>query len=76
MPNGWVIDGGGDIVIRGGSCELIYNDGKYPRDPANPNKHKNIENQKVVRVIITGEISFDTGDHPDGMTCEIITMVK
>ena len=67
---------GGDIIIKGGSCDLIFDDSLYPTDPADPKKHKNKNNQKVTRVLITGDISFDSGDHPSGLTCEITTTCK
>lgn len=67
---------GGDIIIRGGSCNLIFNDSIYPADPGDPGSHKNKDNQKVTRVIITGDISYDSGDHPNGLTCEIHTYTK
>ena len=67
---------GGDIIIKGGSCDLIFDDSTYPKDPADPKKHKNKNNQKVTRVLITGDISFDSGDHPSGLTCEITTFCK
>jgi len=67
---------GGDIIIKGGSCDLIYDEAVYPTDPADPKKHKNKNNQKVTRVKITGDINFDSGDNPNGLTCEITTTVK
>ena len=67
---------GSDVIIKGGSCDVIFDDAIYPKDPADPNKHKNKNNQKVVRVQITGDISFDSGVHPNGLTCEITTSVK
>jgi hypothetical protein len=67
---------GGDIIIRGGSCDLIFDDSMYPKDPSDPKKHKNKDNQKVTRVLITGDISFDSGEHPSGLKCEITTMCK
>lgn len=67
---------GGDIIIKGGSCDLFFNDSMYPKDAADPKKHKNKDNQKLVRVQITGDITFDSGDHPSGLTCEITTICK
>ena len=67
---------GGDIIIKGGSCDLIFDDSIYPKDPSDPRKHKNKNNQTVTRVVITGDITFDSGDHPSGLTCEINTTVK
>lgn len=69
-------DGGGDIIIKGGSCDLIYSEDIYPKDPNDPSKHKNKHNHKVTQVIITGDISWDSGPHPNGLTCEIKTIVK
>jgi len=66
---------GGDIIIKGGSVDLDYDEAVYPKDPSNPKKHKN-QNKKVTRVTITGDITFDSGDHPNGITCEITTFVK
>lgn len=67
---------GGDIIIKGGSCDLIFDDSMYPKDSGDPKKHKNKNNQKVTRVQITGDITFDSGDHPSGLTCEIKTTCK
>jgi hypothetical protein len=67
---------GGDIIIKGGSCDLIFDDSIYPPDPGDPKKHINKNHQKVIRVQITGDITFDSGDHPNGLTCTITTSVK
>jgi hypothetical protein len=67
---------GGDIIIKGGSCDLIFDDSMYPKDSADPKKHKNKSNQKVTRVLITGDINFDSGDHQSGLRCEITTFCK
>ncbi|HEX9422738.1 MAG TPA: hypothetical protein VF899_05805 [Pyrinomonadaceae bacterium] len=69
-------DGGGDIIIKGGSCDLIFSDDMYPKDPGDPKTHKNKDNQKVLKVVITGDITFDSGDHPNGLTCEIHTYTR
>jgi hypothetical protein len=67
---------GGDIIIRGGSCDLIFDDSMYPADPRDPGSHKNKDNQKVTRVMITGDISYDSGDHPSGLHCDITVTCK
>lgn len=69
---------GGDIIIKGGSCDLIFDDSIYPGDPKEPRKHPNKKGQKVIRVQITGDITFDSGEgaHPNGLTCVITTSVK
>ena len=67
---------GGDIIIKGGSCDLIFDDDMYPKDPADPKKHPNKKNQKVTRVQITGDISLDTGEVPSGIKCVITAFCK
>lgn len=39
---------GGDIIIRGGSVQLDFNDDVYPKDNGRRN-----ENQKITRIQIT-----------------------
>jgi hypothetical protein len=69
-------DGGGDIIIKGGSCDLIYSEDMYPAEKGDPSRHKNKNNQKVTQVIITGDIEWDSQAHPSGLTCEIKVIVK
>jgi hypothetical protein len=66
---------GGDIIIKGSSVDLNYDEGVYPRDSSDRKKHKN-QNMKVTRVLITGDINFDSGEHPSGLRCEITTFCK
>ncbi len=65
MPNG------SDIIIKGGSAEVIFDDDIYEQDPLNPHKYVNAE-KKIVRVVITGDISFDSGPKSSGLQCEIV----
>ena len=67
---------GGDIIIKGGSCDLIFDDDMYPKDPTDPKNHPNKKNQKVTRVQITGDITLDTGDVPSGIKCVITATCK
>jgi hypothetical protein len=64
-----------DIIIKGGSVELEYDEAEYPRDNGDPKKHKNA-NRKVTRVVITGDISFDSGERPGGFKCDIRATCK
>ena len=66
---------GGEIIIKGGSVELDYDGTVYPPDPLDPKKHKN-NAKKITRVVITGDITFDSGEHPNGITCIITTTCK
>jgi hypothetical protein len=64
-------DGGGDIIIKGGSCYLIFSNDMYLEEPGDPSSHKNKRNQKITQVVITGDIQFDTGEQPNGLKCDI-----
>lgn len=66
---------GGEIIIKGGSVELEYDGDTYTQDPSDPRKHKN-PNKKITRVTITGDISFDSGERPEGIKCSISTICK
>jgi hypothetical protein len=66
---------GTEIIIKGGSVEVEFDGNTYTQDPANPRKHKN-QNKKITRVVITGEISFDSGDVPSGLDCKITATCK
>jgi hypothetical protein len=66
---------GGEIIIKGGSVEVEFDGTVYTKDPANPRKNKN-PNKKITRVVITGDIAFDSGDHPSGLKCEIRATCK
>ena len=75
MANSAAPANGGDIIIKGGSVDLDYDEAVYPKNGGNPKSHKN-QNKKITRVTITGDISFDSGDHPQGLTCTITTFCK
>lgn len=66
---------GADIIIKGGSVELEFDDAVYPKEPGSPKKHKN-NGKKITRVVITGDIAFDSGDQPNGISCEIRASCK
>ena len=66
---------GADIIIKGGSVDIDYDHAVYPADPSNPKKHQN-PNKKVTRVVITGDINFDSGDRQNGITCLITVSCK
>ncbi|HEY8185792.1 MAG TPA: hypothetical protein VIF64_06970 [Pyrinomonadaceae bacterium] len=66
---------GGVIIIKGGSVDLNYDESIYIKDPADPKSHKNA-NLKITRVVITGDISYDSGDRPGGFRCDITVTSK
>lgn len=61
---------GSDIIIRGGSVDLNYDENIYQKDLKDPRRHGNTD-KKITRVVITGDIAYDSNDHPNGMTCNI-----
>ncbi|MGH9970647.1 MAG: hypothetical protein ACREBG_23050 [Pyrinomonadaceae bacterium] len=65
MPNG------NDIIIKGGSAEVNFDDRIFVQDPQNPHRYGNAE-KTITRVVITGDITFDSGDKPGGLQCEIV----
>lgn len=68
-------ESGSDIIIKGGSVDLNYDETRYPKDPADPSSHKN-SNKKITRVVITGDIEYDSGIHMNGLRCEIRTICQ
>lgn len=64
-------DTGGDIIIKGGSCEIHFDDGLYDKDGKDPKRrvHKH-ESYKIRRIVISGDATFKA-DFPDGFTGKI-----
>ena len=62
--------GGGDIIIKGGSVDLIFDERLYPKASNDPSSYTNPD-RKITRVLITGDISFDSGEKPEGWLCDI-----
>jgi hypothetical protein len=70
---------GGDIIIRGGSVDLEYDEAVYPMEPGHPRKHK--ANGKKIRQITVTDINndtilYDSGDHPDGLKYKVSVFTK
>jgi hypothetical protein len=63
---------GGVIIIKGGSVDLDYDETIYVRSPLDPRSHKN-PTGKITRVVITGDVTYDSGEFKDGLTCTITT---
>lgn len=81
-------DGSGEIIIKGGSCEIHFNDGVFDKDASEPGKqkHKHKKDVKIRRIVITGNKlfdkdnivggSFDSGDIAGGFKGEITISYK
>jgi hypothetical protein len=69
---------GGDIIIKGGSVDLIFDDYIYPKRPADPHSHAS-PTKKMTRIVIVGEegaMDFDSGDHPQGLQCSVTIFTR
>jgi hypothetical protein len=68
-------NGSGDIIIKGGSVQVEFDDIVYQRDPAYLHRYSN-DDRKITRIVITGDMNFDSGDHPDGLRCDITVLCR
>ena len=58
-------NGSGDIIIKGGSCEIYFDHDVFGLDEVNPKKRKHAS-LNIKQVIISGDPEFadhDTGEH-------------
>jgi len=61
---------GGDIIIKGGSVDLDFDDNVYKKDdPAKPKKHLN-KNGKITQIVVVDENGVEkcnSGVSPSGL---------
>ena len=63
---------GGVIIIKGGSCEIHFDDDVFTHDPSSQNKRKHKHNTlRIQRIVIEGNRNFDSNDIPGGFKGEI-----
>jgi hypothetical protein len=70
-------DGGGDIIIKGGSVELNFNDSVYQRVLNDPSTYRN-QNRQISRVLVEdqeGKVQFDSGEQ-SGLTWRITVSTR
>jgi len=63
-------DGSGEIIIKGGSCEIYFDHDVFQSIANDPQGHKH-STLKIKQIIISGDNEFadhDTGEHPDKFT--------
>ena len=61
--------GGNDIIIKGGSVELEFDETIYQKT-GDPKVRKS--DKKITRVVVSdGGLTFDSGAHPEGLKCTI-----
>jgi hypothetical protein len=76
MANGW--PDSDYIVIRGGSVELVFDDGLYERDPKDPHRLRTA-NRKITKIVIVddnGTQQYDSGENPNGLKWTITVSTK
>jgi len=57
-------EGSGDIIIKGGSVAVNFDDTLYTKDPADPRKHENL-NRKITRITIVDDNKQTVYDRED-----------
>jgi hypothetical protein len=62
-------DGAGEIIIKGGSVELFFNDTTYPKVNGDPKKHEN-RDRRITSIVVVdenGNEKLNSGDNPGGL---------
>jgi hypothetical protein len=70
-------DGGGDIIIKGGSVELNFDDGIYQKVLNDPGTYRNA-NRQISRVLVEdqeGKVKFDSEEQV-GLTWRITVSTR
>jgi hypothetical protein len=71
-------DGSGEIIIRGGSVELEFDDNVYKKDSSDPKKHQNAT-RKITKVVVldeTGAEKFNSSDNQGGLKWSVTVYTK
>jgi hypothetical protein len=70
-------DSSGEIIIKGGSCEIEFEEGHFNKDTRNPRKpkHKHKRDDVLIRrIMIEGNQAFDSDEIPEGFKGQIRIM--
>jgi len=71
-------DGSGEIIIKGASVHIEFNDTIFKKDLGDPKKHDNA-NRKITKIVVTDENGvekFNSGDNPGGLKWEVNVSTK
>jgi hypothetical protein len=71
-------EGSGEIIVKGGSVNLDYDDAIYVRDPNDPRKHQN-SSRKITRVVVVDEeqvTKYDSDENPGGLRWTVTVYTK
>jgi len=66
-------DGGGDIIIKGGSVQVQFNSTGYTKDPKDPSKHED-KNKKIKKIVVhddKGDEQFSIADEQGGLKWKV-----
>jgi hypothetical protein len=71
-------DDPGNIIIKGGSVDLDYDDTIYVKESGNPKIHKN-ENRNITRILVLDEKKapvYDSEQHNEGLRWTVTVYTK
>lgn len=72
-------DDAGEIIVKGGSIRLEYDDGVYEPEPGDPKIHKN-QDRRITRILVvddeSGAQKYDSGEHNDGLRWTLTVSTK
>jgi hypothetical protein len=71
-------EGSGDIIIKGGSVAVNFDDTLYRKDPADPQRHENA-NRKITKITIVDANKnsiYDSGDDPSGLNWTVTVSTR
>ncbi len=70
-------DGSSEIIIKGGSCEIHFDDKVIKKDPKDRKKRKHrCDSLTITRIVIKGNQAFDSQNMPDGFKGKITITCK
>lgn len=71
-------EGGADIIIKGGSVKIFFEDGLYPKQGSDPKNHEN-KNVKIIQIRVldgSNKELFNSGVNNGGLDWEIRVSTK
>lgn len=71
-------EGGGAIIIKGGSVQLIFDNSLYQQESGDPSSYKD-DSRKIVNVQVQdgdGKLRYDSGADDDGLDWTITVSTK
>jgi hypothetical protein len=65
-------DGSGEIIIKGGSCEIHFDPTLYAKDDSDPRMHRHTNDRmRITKIVMDGRTLFEGKDRDDGYKGEI-----